>query len=214
MAHLPATRGRLSSSLSIRVIVKIEATTSLASVPLVNNIAGSFGTAFTFGPEIGFIEKFERTQERANTRRYSLDQHAFEPFDVIPNKITTTLKVRRIVLYKSDLLESLGFFAGTLFLQQKPFGLQERMNSPSEAEFKSEVTTVDYLDCWLKENPIKYEITENINQLVVQEAEIDVGKIIVSTPISKAVPAIVKNLLPFPFPLNRTTAGGLGTGLG
>lgn len=208
MSDLPLTRGRLSSSLSVRLIVRVEATASLANIPVVRNVAGSFGTSFTFGPEIGFIDIFEREQTRENVRRYSLGDHAYEPLDIIPNKIKTSLNVRRIVLYKSDLLESLGFLAGSIFYQQKSFGLQERMNGPKEP-FKTDTTTVDYLDCWLEQNPIRYDISENQNQLVIQNARITVGKVIVSTPVERAIPAIAKNLLPFPLPLNRSTSGGL-----
>lgn len=208
MANLPSTRGRLASSLSIRLIVKVEATASLQNIPIVKNIAGAFGTSFTFGPEIGVITDFERNQDRENLRRYSLGEHSFEPLDVIPQKIKTSLTVRRVVLYKSDLLESLGYLAGSLFFQQKAFGLQERLASPS-GSFDAGVTTIDYLDCWLETNPVKYDVTQNADQLIIQEAKITVGKVIVSTPIEKALPAIAKNLLPFPIPLSRNTTGGL-----
>lgn len=208
MANLPKTNSRLSTSLSIRSIVKIEATASLQNIPVIKNIAGTFGTSFTFGPELGVIEFFQREQERDNIRRYSLGEHAFEPLDVIPQKIKTSLIVRRVVLYKSDLLESLGYLAGNMFYQQKSFGLQERMNVPNTGS-NEELTTIDYLDCWIESNPIKYDVSQDANQLVIQEAKITVGKIIVSTPIQKALPAIARNLLPFPIPLTRSTNGGL-----
>lgn len=100
---MPKTEALLSQSTDIYVVLPI--TTNIAGVTLTIPLTAAIGT----------IDKLERTNTRTNIRRYSLGKHAFEPLDIIPGPITTTLQISKIVLYKdsygfplSKQLESLG----------------------------------------------------------------------------------------------------------
>ena len=100
---MPKTEALLSQSTDIFVVLPI--TANIAGVTLTIPLTAAIGT----------IDKLERRNTRTNTRRYGLGKHAFEPLDIIPGPITTTLQLSKIVLYKDTYgfpmarqLESLG----------------------------------------------------------------------------------------------------------
>ena len=102
-SSLPRTEAMLSQSTDIFVVLPI--TTNVAGVTLTIPLTAAIGT----------IDKLERRNTRTNTRRYGLGKHAFEPLDIIPGPIQTTLTLSKIVLYKdkygfplTQQLESLG----------------------------------------------------------------------------------------------------------
>lgn len=103
MSSLPRTEAMLSQATDIFVVLPI--TTNIAGVTLTIPLTAAIGT----------IDRLERRNMRTNTRRYGLGKHAFEPLDIIPGPIQTTLTLSKIVLYKDKYgfpltkqLESLG----------------------------------------------------------------------------------------------------------
>lgn len=100
---MPKTEALLSQSTDIYVVLPI--TANIAGVTLTVPLTAAIGT----------IDRLERRNNRTNTRRYGLGKHAFEPLDIIPGPVTTTLSISKIVLYKDSYgfpmasqLESLG----------------------------------------------------------------------------------------------------------
>lgn len=100
---MPKTEALLSQSTDIYVVLPI--TANIAGVTLTIPLTAAIGT----------IDRLERRNTRTNTRRYGLGKHAFEPLDIIPGPVTTTLLISKIVLYKdyygfpmANQLESLG----------------------------------------------------------------------------------------------------------
>jgi hypothetical protein len=100
---LPYTEAMLASATDIYVVMPI--TTMVAGVELTIPLTAAIGT----------IEKLERRNNRETTRRYGLGKHAFEPLDIIPGPIKSSLSISKIVLYKDKVtfpltqqLESLG----------------------------------------------------------------------------------------------------------
>lgn len=100
---LPYTEAMLATATSIYVVLPISAKV--------------LGTELTIPltAAIGTIDRLERTNSRENKRRYGLGKNAFEPLDIIPGQITSTLTANKIVLYKdkyafpmSKQLESFG----------------------------------------------------------------------------------------------------------
>lgn len=103
LSSLPQTEAMLSQSTDIFVVLPI--TTNIAGVTLTIPLTAAIGT----------IDRLERRNMRTNTRRYGLGKHAFEPLDIIPGPIQTSLTLSKIVLYKDTYgfpltkqLESLG----------------------------------------------------------------------------------------------------------
>lgn len=85
---LPVTEAMLATSVDIFVVVPVS----------VSNLGFELTVPLTAA--IGTIDKFERVNSRENTRRYGLGKHAFEPLDIIPGPITSSINVSKIVLYK------------------------------------------------------------------------------------------------------------------
>ena len=85
---LPYTEAMLATATSIYVVMPIAA--KILGAELTIPLTAAIGT----------IDRLERSNTRDNKRRYSLGSHAFEPYDIIPGQITTTLSASKIVLYK------------------------------------------------------------------------------------------------------------------
>lgn len=85
---LPYTEAMLATATSIYVVVPIAAKVLGAELTVPLTAA------------IGTIDRLERSNTRENKRRYSLGKHSFEPYDIIPGQITSSLTASKIVLYK------------------------------------------------------------------------------------------------------------------
>lgn len=85
---LPQTEAMLATATSIYVVlpISVKALGTELTIPL---------TA-----AIGTIDKLERSNTRTNERRYGLGKNAFEPYDIIPGQIQSSITVSKIVLYK------------------------------------------------------------------------------------------------------------------
>ena len=89
------TEARLASALELKVII-----------PVIINIGNSFAIDWSQGITLGTISRMVRTQTRDIRRRYTLGRYAFEPYDLIPGKITTKLKLEKVVLYSEYMVNT------------------------------------------------------------------------------------------------------------
>jgi len=193
----PLTEARLSSALEIQLMFPIK-----VNFPL--------GISWQMQPgiQLGTINKLVRTQTREVHRRYALGRYSFEPYDLIPGRITTSLKLEKIVMYAEklglsnnmsaevdgDMLGLFGFVSGSLLFQQKPFAIQEIVHPP-EALRGSKPTITTYYDVWFTSNPIAYDSLDS-DQLIIQDCDAAVGRVEVSIPTEKAAAPLVRKLLP------------------
>jgi len=207
----PVTQARLASSVELRVMIPVQ-------VNFGNFIA--FESNFA-GVPLGTISRLQRLQSRDMHRRYMLGRYAYEPLDIIPGRITTDLRIEKITLYSEpsivtqnaganlkklfgqlnvdptadgDLLGLLGYVGGNLFHQQFPFAIEEIVHPPEGAS-NTQPTITYYLQCWLKSNPIEYDIMSS-DQLIIQECEVACGQVTTAIPIQKAVAPLIRSLLP------------------
>jgi hypothetical protein len=84
----PVTEARLPSALEIKLMQ-----------PVSLQLGTGFVIDYPQGITLGTISKLTRNQRREVKRRYSLGKHAYEPYDIIPGKITTELSLEKVVLY-------------------------------------------------------------------------------------------------------------------
>jgi len=234
ISQRPLTEARLASALEVKLMT-----------PVVINIGKSLQVEFPQGLTLGTISNFSRMQTRDVTKRYTLGRHAFEPYDIIPGRVDTKLRLEKVVLYseylvqksdpsmqafltaysaigqfaagsspltsavaglttaavtgdqvhlsEGDLMGILGYVSGNLFFQQSPFALQEIIHAPDGSDKES--TIVSYYDCWMVSNPIEYDIQDR-GQLIIQECEVEVGRVTTSIPLDKAASPLVRKLLP------------------
>ena len=82
LTSIPRTDAMLATSTDIYVVLPIA--TKLLGVELTVPLTARIGT----------INKLTRENNRDNTRRYGLGKHSFEPYDVIPGQISTTLTAK------------------------------------------------------------------------------------------------------------------------
>ena len=95
MADRPLTQGRLASSVQLKLMFPVQLT-----VP-------GIGVTLEWGPGqvLGSISKINREQTREMHRRYMLGTYAHEPLDLIPGKLTTSLKLEKVVLYAEYMMQ-------------------------------------------------------------------------------------------------------------
>jgi len=84
----PVTEARLPSALELKLML-----------PVSIQVGSSFVLEWPQGIKLGTIGRMTRTQNREVKRRYSLGKHSFEPYDIIPGRITTSLRLEKVVLY-------------------------------------------------------------------------------------------------------------------
>lgn len=236
-SSIPYTEGMLATSTDIFVVLPIA--TKIAGVDLTIPLTAAIGT----------IERLERRNERRNTKRYSLGKHAFEPLDIIPGPIDTSLTLTKIVLYKDTYgfpltqqleafgvkprdiaevtkeLETNGEFqglfgitGGNVLYQQKPIHIQvinydhsgiedNEINKRTNVSINSgwdndiankKVTSITYYwNCWIKDNPISYNLQNAGNILVKQDINVDVGRVETFEPnLSRMLTSTVSSVLP------------------
>jgi hypothetical protein len=187
---LPITKARLATSLILK-----------SSQGTLN--AGTDGASVTqssSGKVLSSVTSFSRNQTRDVHPRYSLGKFAFMPEFLIPGPIKTELTLRKVALYKGDVIKEFGFEkSGNLLYQVAPLVIDEVQNSP-----QGTVTILTYLDCWLTSNPIAYDIMGD--QLVVQECKVMCGRMQTTEGYSALVNLItqsVKKLITKPVPISQ-----------
>lgn len=220
-SSIPYTEAMLATATDIFVVLPIA--TKIAGVELTIPLTAAIGT----------IERLERKNDRRNTRRYGLGKHAFEPLDIIPGPIDTTLTLTKIVLYKdtygfpmtqqleafgvkprdiaevTKLLETNGEFqglfgmtGGNVLYQQKPIHIQVINYDHSGVDgwdtSGRKVTSITYYwNCWIKDNPISYNLQNAGNILVKQDVTVDVGRVETYEPnLSRMLTSTVASVLP------------------
>ena len=218
---IPKTEAMLAQSTDIFVVLPIA------------TMAAGIELSIPLTAPIGTISKLERRNERRNTRRYGLGKHAFEPLDIIPGSIDTTLSISKIVLYKGSygfpLLKQLesfglslgdvanitksletngefqglfGMTGGNVLYQQKPIHIQV-INYDNSGEQgwdvsgRSVTSITYYWNCWIKDNPISYNLQNAGNVLVTQDVNVDVGRVETFEPnLSRMLTSTVASLIP------------------
>jgi len=95
MSDRPLTQGRLASSVQLKLMFPVQLNVPGLGITL------EWGT----GQVLGSISKITREQSREVYRRYMLGTYAHEPLDVIPGKITTSLKLEKVVLYAEYMMQ-------------------------------------------------------------------------------------------------------------
>ena len=220
-SSIPYTEAMLATATDIFVVLPIA--TKIAGVELTIPLTAAIGT----------IERLERKNDRRNTRRYGLGKHAFEPLDIIPGPIDTTLTLTKIVLYKdtygfpmtqqleafgvkprdiaevTKLLETNGEFqglfgmtGGNVLYQQKPIHIQVINYDHSgvdgwDTSGRKVTSIIYYWNCWIKDNPISYNLQNAGNILVKQDVTVDVGRVETYEPnLSRMLTSTVASVLP------------------
>ena len=192
-SDIPQTQVRLPQSVELRL-----------TIPVQINLGSSISYQLQPGAIIGTIQKLTRTQTRKLHRRYSLGAHAFEPYDILPGNIETSLTLEKVVLYSDilqnnpidgDALSLFGFLGGNMLYQQSAFNIQEIVY-PSPVAPNTDPIITTYKDCWFRTNPIMYDVSTADAKPIVQTCEVWVGQVQTSLSAAELVVPLAKSLLP------------------
>jgi hypothetical protein len=164
MPRIPFTKRRLSTSFTLRVIKGSIDVASLSSPDQLRALASS-------AVKIGSVLRFTEGNPRTTSPQYEFDADLPGEIDErTPHLVDRTISIRRAVLYKSDMLEALGFSGvGDLVDQTVPFVLVKVEKAPPESGVADKTTL--YLGCYMHDNPKTYELT---GDLVVMQ-DVDIG---------------------------------------
>ena len=166
---LPSTSARLAPSIRIRTI---QYDTNGKEMP---------------GLVLGAVRKLTKNETREVSKLRGLGTYAFRPAIVVPGPLDTSVTLQRVVLYRGDALEAI-FESNieTIYYQRKPFLIEIKKYSPF-----GRVDNIKCYDCWITKNPITFNI-ESEDTLVVQEMEVQVGKIEPAEGLQQVVPGFIE----------------------
>jgi len=148
-----------------------------SSVDLVTNVLAAALEA-SVATKIGAITSMTAEQNRTLTRIYSLGSYSFEPQRLVPGRITTRLRLNRVVLNElnnEDVLAAFGFAGWNLFYQQTPVIIKQVFYDPfTDTPVESNL----FLDCWLADNGnVAFDVMSN-NMLLIQKCTMECGRVI------------------------------------
>jgi len=159
---------RTSTSITLRVIPSDQLTPATLSNPqAISQLALN-------AKKMAGLESFEERNDRRAEPRYQIDADLpGEIVERIPQLVDRTLRLRRVVLYESDMLEEIGITGGDLIGQTKPFALVKIEKVPKNLAaanpLAKERVTI-YLGCWFTSNPKTYDLGRDIR--VVQDCDV------------------------------------------
>lgn len=182
--QLPVTLGRLAQSCEIYATTggNIDPTAVIASVL---GSAVTSGGALSLGAnalsllgatnKIGAVEKIALSNTRDLNPIHSIGTYAFEPGVITPGKITTTLMLSKVELNRESALETFGFTGWNLVYQQVPLILRQVYYDPEDDKRTYDVL---YLNCWIKQLGVTFNLVDDNDTLVRANLEVLSGKVI------------------------------------
>jgi hypothetical protein len=130
--------------------------------------------------DVGTVEDFQFPQARTIKERYAFGPNPLEPFQNVPQQITRSLRLTRVILKKLPEVESLFNFAPmNLLHQQIPFIIQILDIGDATPE-----TSVRHLlfGCWFQESGVKYDVVTKDDTRLIQSTTVKVGRVLTFDP--------------------------------
>lgn len=186
--RIPLTHIQTPITTTIKLVVPAKKHTIVSTTPFYLNI-GSKVLFRQIGTADGLVS-FKKEDTREITKLYGFNGDEMQPFVLAPKYQNVTLTVQRIIFYKNDFFELLGFLRGSTLYQENPFIIIEDQYSLNEQialkkvsnklpDIDTNVTlrrSIIYFDCWFTNNPIEYKILAE-DLIIIPEYKIEVGKI-------------------------------------
>ncbi len=163
MAELAKTSARLSPSITLRALKEDLTIDVLNDVNALRALAEK-------SVIIGGIVSMSEDNTRTSNPRYELDaDQAGKMKERTPALEDFSLTLNRAVLYKSDMLEALGFDdAQSLIDQNTPFIVVKEERTPTGSGIPTRTTM--WTGCWMHNNPKTYDLGGDLR--IMQNVEI------------------------------------------
>jgi len=179
--QIPNTAARQRWAATIKVGIDLEdvlglsgdvADLALAGAAATGNLNGLLATL----KEAGTIESVDFIQNRKIKERYALGKNSLNSFQNIPQQVSNTLRLSRVVLKRIPEVEAaFNFLPSNLILQQLPFIIELRDVGDNSGE-----TDIRHLcfQCWFTDSTVRYDTTSKDDTRLIQNATINVGSVL------------------------------------
>lgn len=126
---------------------------------------------------IGAITKVDVKVNRGATERRELNfDTKGKILEMVPGLVDFEVSFNYVMLYRAGFMEACGFAGHTLEYQTRPmlFALQLPSPTPDSVPPK----TILLVDCWLKNNPVMFDVESKDDLRIVQSIDIACGGIV------------------------------------
>lgn len=144
----------------------------LAGAAATGNIQGLLATL----KEAGTIDSVDFIQNRKIKERYALGKGSLNSFQNIPQQISNTLRLSRVVLKQLPEVEAaFNFLPSNLILQQFPFIIELR--DIGDGTGNTDIRHFCF-QCWFTDSTVKYDTVSRDDTRLIQNATVNVGSVL------------------------------------
>ena len=131
-------------------------------------LAASYTSLFEQLVEVGTVESLEIVQNKTLKERFAFGPNPLQPFQVVPQSLSVTLRMTKVMLKALPRAEQLfNFFPSNLVFQQLPFIIHLQDRGDSSDSGKSSVH--HFLSgCWFQDSTIKYDVVAREDTRLIQ----------------------------------------------
>ena len=142
--------------------------------------SGQLGSVLSSLIDVATVESVDFPQARQIKERYAFGINPLEPFQNVPQQISRTLKLNRVLLKNLPDVERLFSFGPfNLLNQQMPLIIQLLDNADG-----TPATQVRHLlfGCWFQDSTVRYDVVDKDNTKLIQSSTVKVGRVITFDP--------------------------------
>ncbi len=144
----------------------------LAGAAATGNIQGLLATL----KEAGTIDSVDFIQNRKIKERYALGKGSLNSFQNIPQQVSNTLRLSRVVLKQLPEVEAaFNFLPSNLILQQFPFIIELR--DVGDGTGNTDIRHFCF-QCWFTDSTVKYDTVSRDDSRLIQNATVNVGSVL------------------------------------
>ena len=123
---------------------------------------------------IGAVTKVEVKTPRGMTERRELNYDTLgKILEMVPGLVSFDCNFSYVMLYKSSFMEACGFAGHRLEYQTRPILFQLELPSPTPDTIPPR--NIILQDCWLKDNPMAFDVSSNDDLRIIQDIGVGVG---------------------------------------
>lgn len=138
--------------------------------------SGLLSNALSSLADVGTVESLDFVQNRKIKERYALGRNSLNSFQNIPQQVSNTLRLSRVVLKQLPQVEAVfNFLPSNLILQQLPFIIEIRDHGDGTGN-----TDIRHLcfGCWFTDSTVRYDVTSKDDTRLIQSASVNVGSVL------------------------------------
>lgn len=136
--------------------------------------------------DVGTVESVDFKQTRSIKERFAFGPDPLVSFQTVPQQVTYSLSLSRIVLRRLPQVEAfLNFLPSNLILQQAPFIIELRDAGDGTPE--SEIRHIIF-GCWFADSSVRYDVSTKDDTRLIQTASVKTGRVLTFDPSAGGSP--------------------------